>query len=160
MLYAEYSSFGILTDYDLDSSRLIHCTKIGSHFTYHTYCKITGLQSQQTNNVETTSYERRRIDVDASTFIRRCLTFCLCWSVSEHLFAAEYRWRGGGGGNFGVISVRMSGPGFQSPPYSYILMSKNRTYSYTKMYTDVEKRPYSYIDIIIYLFINGGYAYI
>ena len=65
MLYAEYSSFGILTDYDLGSSRLIHCTKICSHFTDHTYCtsKATGYeQSQQTLNVERTSYELRRID--------------------------------------------------------------------------------------------------
>ena len=40
---------------------------------------------------------------------------------------------GGGGGNMEVNLVRISGPEYQNPPYSYI---------------DVENRTYSYIDII------------
>ena len=35
---------------------------------------------------------------------------------------------GGGGGSLEVILVCMSCPELQNAPYSYILMSKNRTY--------------------------------
>ena len=48
--------------------------------------------------------------------------------VIEH---SDYTTRGGGGGNFRVVLVRVCGPDFWNLPQSYTWSSKKMTYSYT-----------------------------